>query len=127
MLLCDKYDSPAAMHCASWKCSRVTRSALAGEIYAFAAAFDFALALQHDIKSIADHCAPIAMLADSMRLFDAIAKLTELSEKRLLTDASALRESYSSAEISNAARASSQSNLAGCLAKKVRSRKLSSW
>lgn len=51
--------------------------------------------------------APIVMLADSICLFDAIAKLAALTKKKLLIDASALRGSRSNAEISNAAHASS--------------------
>ena len=124
ILLCDKQSNCALIHYSSWKCSRVTRSVLAAETYAFAACFDFAYALQKDLHHILGFRSPIIMYTDSMSLFDTITRLTNLTEKRLLIDVTVLRESYSKAEIANIAHVSSQKNLADCLIKKVRSKEL---
>ncbi len=49
---------------------------------------------------------------DSKCLFDTIAKLSTLSEKRLLIDLAATREAYKNGDLSNFAQVASKFNLA---------------
>ena len=111
IFICDNEGNAAVLNYASWKCSRVTRSVLAAEIYAFATAFDFTYTLQHDMQRITGHKLPIIMFTDSMCLFDTITRLTTLTEKRLLIDTAVLRDSYAKAEIYNIGHVSSEYNL----------------
>ena len=60
---------------------------------------------------------PIEIFTDSKSLFDTISKLTSLSEKRLLIDVSAIRESYYAGDLDDVAHLSSEYNLADCLTK----------
>eukprot|EP00172_Hildenbrandia_rubra_P000344 Plantae.Rhodophyta-Hildenbrandia_rubra.ctg11618.p1 GENE.Plantae.Rhodophyta-Hildenbrandia_rubra.ctg11618~~Plantae.Rhodophyta-Hildenbrandia_rubra.ctg11618.p1 ORF type:complete len:534 (+),score=91.74 Plantae.Rhodophyta-Hildenbrandia_rubra.ctg11618:92-1603(+) len=123
-LSCDHENNCSIAQHGSWKRSRVTRSVLAAEMHAFATGFDFTYALQQDIISMTGRKKPVVMRIDSKCLFDTITKLTTLTEKRLLINVSALRESYNRAEISNIAHVSSERNLADSLAKRKKSKLL---
>ena len=83
--------------------------------------FDFCDTLQQDLKRIISKELPIVMYTDSKCLFDTITRLTSISEKRLLIDIAALRQSYSRGELFNIGHISSCYNLADSLTKKVRS------
>jgi len=52
------------------------------------------------------------MYTDSKSLFDTITKLSTVSEKRMLIDVAAIRESYASGEIRNVAHILSKHNIA---------------
>ena len=112
VLLKDKDDNAALIHYTSWKCRRVTRSILAAEVHAFAACFDYCITLAYDLSAILAFHVPVLMFTDSKCLFDTITKLSTVSEKRLLIDISALRESYACGELTNVAHVSSENNLA---------------
>ena len=95
----------------------MTRSVLAAEIYAFEACLDYCITLRHDLHSIVSQRLKIQLFKDSKSLFDTITKLTTLSEKRLLIDISAIRESYRAGDLDDVAHLSSEYNLADCLTK----------
>ena len=115
VLLVDKHNKSCVIHYASWKCRRVTRSVLAAEIYAFAACLDYCITLRHDLQSMISRPVPIEIFTDSKSLFDTITKLTWLSEKRLLIDVSAIRESYYAGDLDDVAHLSPEYNHADCL------------
>ena len=121
ILLCDDLNNCAVIHYNSWKCQRVTRSVLAAEVHAFSAYFDFAFALRHDLRKMINIEVPVVMFTDSKCLFDTITRFSGVTEKRLLIDISALRQSYNRGEIFNVGHVSSEYNLANPLSKKVKS------
>ena len=61
------------------------------------------------------------MFTDSKCLFDSMTRLTSATEKRLLIDIAALRQSYTRGELFNLGHVSSNYNLADPLTKKTRS------
>lgn len=124
IILCDDQNNAGIAHYCSWKSPRVTRSVLAAETYAFSTCFDFAHALKKDLFRITGKDIKVIMCADSKRLFDAITRLTGVTEKRLLIDITALRQAYTTGELSNVALVSSESNIADGLTKRNRSHAL---
>ena len=52
------------------------------------------------------------MFTDSKSLFDTITKLSTIAEKRILIDVAAIRQSYSSGELTNVAHVLSKYNIA---------------
>ena len=122
--ICDGRGRCSIIHYASWKCRRVTRSVLAAEAHAFSTCFDFSYALQHEVSNITGQEVPIIMFTDSKCLFDTITKLTSISEKRLLIDVAALRQSYVNGELFNIGHISSTYNLADPLTKRTNSKLL---
>jgi hypothetical protein len=75
----------------SHKSRRVTRSVLGSGTMALADAFDVAYELKNDIEMILKQNVPIAILTDSLSLFDAITKATTTAEKRLMIDLCAVK------------------------------------
>ncbi len=112
VVLKNKNDPAAIVHYGSWKCSRVTRSVLGSEAYAFSHALDFVLALARDMSALFSRKISTVMFTDSKCPFDAVTKLSTVSEKRLLIDISAIRDSYTNSELSNVAHVCSKFNLA---------------
>lgn len=112
VVLKDKYDKTCIVHYGSWKCRRVTRSVLGSEIYAFSHGMDFVLALSQDLGHIMSRKIDTVMFTDSKSLFDTITKLSTISEKRMLIDVAAIRESYASGELTNVAHILSRHNIA---------------
>lgn len=91
------------VHASSTKIKRVTRSALASEVYGMADSSDMAIALsttlnrmmkEHNLPRI-----PIILCTDSYSLYECIVKLGTTKEKRLMIDIMALRQSYERREI----------------------------
>ena len=117
VLLKDKADNAAIIHYGSWKCHRVTRSVLGAEIYAFSHCLDFVLALAQYLSTILKRKVKTVMFTDSKCLFDTITKLSSVSEKRLLIDIAAIRETYSNGDLSNVAHVASAHNLANVFTK----------
>ena len=108
ILLEDNKHNATLIYYASWKYRRITGSALAAEVYAFAAGFDYAINLAHDVSDILGRDIPVMIFTDSKCLFDTITKSSPVSEKRLLIDISALREAYNSEELTNVAHVESK-------------------
>ena len=118
IFLIDKHCNASLIHYASWKSRRIVRSVLAAELFAFVSCNDFCQILAHDMHLITGKRFPVHLITDSKSIFDTITKLSSVSEKRLMIDISALRQSYSSGEISNIGHVSSKHNLADSLTKR---------
>lgn len=89
-LLCDKTGSARILHYSSYKCRRVGRSFLRGEVMVFADGIDFGLAIKLHVKRITRWNLPFEMYTNSNSRFDVITKNTTTSEKRLMVDVVAL-------------------------------------
>ena len=94
---------------------------VAAEVYAFMDCCDFAYTLKEDLKNILGRELKIALFTDSKSLFDTITSLSTVTEKRLLIDISAQRDSYNTGELYNIGLVLSESNLADPLTKRTKS------
>jgi hypothetical protein len=92
------------IHWQSAKCKRVTRSVLASEIYGLVNGFDLGYVLGETLRTVTArlHLPPIPLVVctDSYSLYDCLVKLGSTTEKRLMIDLMALRQSYERREIS---------------------------
>ncbi len=120
VVLCDKNNRCSLIGCKSYKCQRVTRSALASERHALADAFDYAYMLKHDLESLLRRNVPIQMFTDCKSLFDVIVKASRTAERRLIIDIAACREAYERHEIADIGFLRSGFNLADCMTKIMR-------
>ena len=111
-MLKDKNDRTALINFGSWKCQRVMRSVLGAEVYAFSHALDSVYLLAHDLSTILGRKIRTILFTDSKSLFDTITKLSSQSEKRILINIAATRESYNKKQISNVAHIPSKYNIA---------------
>lgn len=100
VLLADKQNNCHVLAYSSKKSKRVVRSIMAGEVFAFSAAFDHAFVIQHDLRRILKHPIGMKMFTDSKQLFDVITRASHTTEKRLMVEITAARESYNRYEIS---------------------------
>jgi hypothetical protein len=66
---------------------------------ALADGFDVAFSVCHDLQKITGKSIPIVILTDRLSLFDGLIKATATSEKRLMIDLAAAKESYKKREI----------------------------
>ncbi len=87
---------------------------MAGEVYAFSAAFDQVYMIKHDLEWIFKQTIPLTTLTDSKQMFDVITRGSRTTEKRLMIDVAAAREAYNRHEIFNVA---GEDNLADGLTK----------
>lgn len=117
ILLCDDRGACHVLSYSSKKSRRVVRSIMAGEVYAFANAFDEAFVIKHDLERIYHQHVPLIMLTDSKQLFDVITRASHPTEKRLMIDVAAAREAYNNQEISNVGLLKSEHNAADGLTK----------
>eukprot|EP00170_Pyropia_yezoensis_P001479 contig_6504_g1483 len=117
ILLCDDRGACHVLSYSSKKSRRVVRSIMAGEVYAFANAFDEALVIKYDLERIYHKHIPLIMLTDSKQLFDVITRTSHPTEKRLMIDVAAAREAYNNQEISNVGLLKSEHNAADGLTK----------
>jgi len=92
VLLCDGHSRCHVMTYSSRKSIRVVKSIMAGEVYAFADAFDAACVIKHDLERMDDEHLPLVMLKDSKQMFDAITRASHTTGKRLMIDVAAARE-----------------------------------
>ena len=97
--LMDSTGSANIIHYGSSKSKRVTRSALAAELYALAHGFDIASALGTSIAEIFSRKIPLVLYTDSRSLYDSLVSLNSTSEKRLLIDLHIIRQAYERREI----------------------------
>eukprot|EP00170_Pyropia_yezoensis_P004332 contig_17702_g4344 len=100
------------LHLRVKKSRRGVRSIMAGEVYAFAIAFDKVFVIKHDLERLYKQPVPLTMLTDSRQLFDVITRASHTTEKRLMIDIAAAREAYNRNEISNVSLVKSASDLA---------------
>lgn len=117
VLLADASNRCHVLSYASRKSRRVVRSIMAGEIYAFADAFDKAFVIKYDLERIYRQHLPLVMLTDSKQMFDVITRASHTTEKRLMIDVAAAREAYNRGEISNVGLVRSEHNVVDGLTK----------
>jgi hypothetical protein len=87
----------------STKSKRVTRSALASELYSMVQGADIGYAIASTLKLITKQLGildiPMILLTDSYSLYECLVKLGTTKEKRLMIDVMALRQSYERREV----------------------------
>ncbi|OSX76619.1 hypothetical protein BU14_0183s0011 [Porphyra umbilicalis] len=98
-------------------CRRVVHSIMAGEVYAFSAAFDEAFVIRYDLERLYRRRIPLNMFTDSKQLFDVVTKASHPTEKRLLVDIAAARQAYNRQDLSNVGLVASENNIADALRK----------
>ena len=86
-------------------------------MYAFAAGFDRAYILRHDLQMIFKKRIPLHMFMDSLQIFDVIMKGSSTTERQLMIDIAYARQFYNRDEISHVGLVSSENNLADGLTK----------
>jgi hypothetical protein len=116
IFLWDSFGKICLLDGASKKRDRVTRS-ITSELYAITLGFDRAFLLRDALFKATSIYFDIAVITNSMQIFGAITKLTQVREKRLLIDTYSLRNSYISGELSAIWPVRSERNLADPLAK----------
>ena len=119
ILLCDSTNRAHIMDYSSRKSKRVVRSILGGEIYEFADGFDRAFMLRHDLETIYQTEIPLEIRTDSLQMFHVVTKASSTTERRLMIDIAAARESYNREEISTVGLVLSKHNIADGLTKEV--------
>lgn len=117
ILLVDGMDNSVPLVFKSYKSRRITRSAMAGEVIAFADMSDAAVTINKELSSILGHIVPLQLLTDSKCLFDVISKGSRTSEKRLMLDIAVAREQFRVSDVSDIGLVRSASNLADGLTK----------
>eukprot|EP00168_Porphyra_purpurea_P016741 TRINITY_DN552_c0_g1_i1.p1 TRINITY_DN552_c0_g1~~TRINITY_DN552_c0_g1_i1.p1 ORF type:complete len:862 (-),score=144.43 TRINITY_DN552_c0_g1_i1:471-2858(-) len=117
ILLCDASGRAHVLSFRSKKSRRVVQSIMAGEVYAFSAAFDEAYTLRYDLEQLYGRPIPISVFTDSKQLFDVVTKASHPTEKRLLIDIAAARQSYNRGELANVGLVLSGNNIADALTK----------
>lgn len=117
ILLCDGTGQAHVLSYTSRKCKRVVRSIMAGEVYAFSAAFDEAFVIRYDLERLYSRHIPLIMFTDSKQLFDVVTKASHPTEKRLMVDIAAARQAYNRQDISSVGLIASEHNLSDAMTK----------
>ena len=116
------------IHWSSTKCKRVTRSVLASETYGMVSGVDIAIAILTTLKMITERLGlpsiPLVVCTDSYSLYECLVKLGTTSEKRLMIDIMALRQSYERREIAEIRWINGEDNPADALTKVTPNRAL---
>ncbi|KAF4470050.1 Aurora kinase 2 splicing, partial [Fusarium albosuccineum] len=91
------------IHWSSTKCKRVTRSVLASEVYGMVSGFDLGYVIWYTLCAILQRLGisrpPLTLCTDSYSLYQCLVQLGSTTEKRLMIDIMALRQSYEKREI----------------------------
>ncbi|CCE33822.1 uncharacterized protein CPUR_07750 [Claviceps purpurea 20.1] len=105
----------------STKSKRVTRSALASELYGMVQGADIAYAISTTLEAITGQLGipniPTTMCTDSFSLYECLVKLGTTKEKRLMIDIMALRQSYERRELYEIRWINGQDNVADAMTK----------
>nr|AHF58602.1 polyprotein [Chondrus crispus] len=117
IILRDRYGAANILEYSSKKCRRVTHSSLAGEIMGFSFAFDAAFIIKHDLEEITTRTFPLKMMTDSRALFDMVTRNSYSTERRLMIDMAAIRQSYQRREIDGIAHIPGPTNPADAMTK----------
>jgi hypothetical protein len=117
IVLTDKNKTANIVHCTSVKCKRVTRSALAAELYAMSLGFDYAAVIKSTVQQIMNRPIGLTMYIDSKSLYDCLVKLGTTYEKRLMVDIMCLRQSYERREITQVVWIDGKYNIADAMTK----------
>lgn len=99
------------LHWASTKSQRVTKSMLAGEVYAFSQGYDYGVSIRMMFKAM-NIDIPLYIFTDSKSIFDTITASKRLRELRLMNDIADIRRAYRVNEITNIAWVRSAQNIA---------------
>lgn len=118
VLLCDDSGRAHVLSFTSRKSLRVVRSVLAGEVYAFAEAFDEAFIIRYDLERIYGKHIPLSLYTDSKQLFEVVTKASHPTEKRLMVDIAAAREAYNRHDISNVGLIATNDNISDACTKR---------
>ena len=73
---------------------QVVRSIMAGELFAFLAAFDHAFVIRLNLESVLEQPIRQMMFTDSKQLFDVTTKSSHTTEKRFMIEVTTAREAY---------------------------------
>ena len=88
----------------SVNCKQVTRSTIASDIYAMVSGLGLGIAIKAILRMVIDRLnipsIPLVICTNSYSLYECLVKLGTTSEKRLMIDIMALRQSYERREIS---------------------------
>lgn len=103
------------LDCQSKKARRVVRSAMDAEVYAIVEVFDAAYLIAEDLKMTHETGLNLFMYTDSLQLFVALTRGSAISERRLMIDILAPRQSYKRFEITGASHISDADNPANGL------------
>jgi len=110
------------IHWSSTKSKRVTRSVLASEIYGMVGGVDMAFAIKSTLDMILVRLdippIPIVVCTDSFSLYECLVKLGTTTEKRLMIDVMALRQSYERRELAEIRWIHGQDNPSDSMTKK---------
>ncbi|ELQ32750.1 hypothetical protein OOU_Y34scaffold01053g4 [Pyricularia oryzae Y34] len=91
------------VHWSSVKCSRITRSSLASEIYGMTGGLDLGYVLARTLGTICQQInlpsPELVICTDSKSLYECLVRLGTTLEKRLMIDILAIRQSYENREI----------------------------
>lgn len=109
--LVDRQHNCHIIHWHSTKCQRVTRSMLAGELYAFSMGYDYSMSLRMVFRQINVEL-PLYIFNDAKSIFDTITASERLRELRSMADTADIRRAYKHNEITNVAWVRSQQNIA---------------
>jgi len=118
-VLMDSSGTANIVHYGSIKSKRVTRSALAAELYGMVYGFDQSFVILRAIEQFLGREIKLQIFTDSLSLFDSLTNLNTTTEKRLLIDLSMLRESYEKREIADVFWIGGDENPADGLTKKT--------
>lgn len=99
IFLCDTKNTCHILDFSSKKSKKIVRSILAEEVCAFMDAFDVSFMISSDVSNLLGMTITVFLFTDSKQLFDSVTKAKRTTEKRLMIDISAARESYKRYEI----------------------------
>lgn len=116
-LLSDETGKCHILHYSSRKSKRVVRLIMGGEVHAFADGFDRSFTMKKDLEMLLGMPIPLYCFTDSKELFDSVTKGQQTTEKRLMIDIIAARESYKSKGITQIGLIGSATNPADGLSK----------
>ncbi|EKD20760.1 polyprotein [Drepanopeziza brunnea f. sp. 'multigermtubi' MB_m1] len=109
------------VHYSSVKCSRVTKSVLASEVYGMVAGVDIAIAIGTTLAMVTKQLGLptilVIILTDSYSLYKCLVKLGTTKEKRLMIDIMALRQSYERRELTKVRWIAREHNTADAMTK----------
>lgn len=94
ILLCDNTNVAHVLHYSSKESHRVVRSMMAGELCSFKNAFDVGYTIAKDIGALLGFPVVAFLLTDPKKIFDSATKERATTERGLVADLSAARESY---------------------------------
>lgn len=119
IFLADVYSYSAPMIFKSYMKRRITQSATAGEVIAFADMGDAAVTLTKEVERLLHRRVAIQLMINSKFLFDVISKGSRTSGKRLMLDIAAAHEQFRVMDVSDIGLVRSADNLGDGLTKSM--------